>query len=636
MKKKVFIILLIMIPILVVTLFYLIGMESRPVSGDVSNGKTGSLNTPTITVTPTPVVPPTIAELMTALDSTTQKVADERILLLTEQENALGYYSNILLAYRYDGKGLDASTYYQAALNLYYTKNVHFNFALHLKESGKLEDAENEYLQLLPEDAALQALTELNTQPLKIGGAYINKRQWKAAEEILAPLVENINSGGNTSSNNTDGSTSNDNTGDNNANNDNTNSTNNITSPNSTLISYYAQALVGQNDLKRALPYYKRLYEMDTENSNIAWWYARCLEAAGQSSSAAQIYSSIGEKGAYRRGLILQNSGQTMKAAEVLNSSNEAVSKWRAARIWDAAGMVDKAIEAYAHIAESTSSYQDDAAYRAYILASRQSNSQAQYELQHVKDVLAQHPAWMERVGQEPVFQQLEKIYYDKPDFLIKAEEYEKDGYADAALIEVAIGSKDTNLQEKLALGDWYLEREEYYNAVLWGIRSISDAPTIKGYELSYPRAFEEFVTVEAQKYNLEPELIWAVAREESHFRYDAVSSAGALGLMQIMPPTGKDIAQRLGVNITNDDLLNPEIAVKFGSFYINSMLNMFDRDIDKAMAAYNGGGGNVQRWMQSSFGTSDEDFPTAITFPETQEYITKVKNSYLIYKWLY
>ena len=179
----------------------------------------------------------------------------------------------------------------------------------------------------------------------------------------------------------------------------------------------------------------------------------------------------------------------------------------------------------------------------------------------------------------------------------------------DAALIEVSIGSKDTTLQEKLALGDWYFDREEYYNAVLWGIRSINDTPTRRGYELAYPQAFEELVLAAAQKYNIEPELIWAVAREESHFRYDAVSGAGALGLMQIMPPTGKDIAQRLGVAITDNDLLNPEISIKFGSFYINSMLNMFDGDIDKAMAAYNGGGGNVKKWMQSSFGTQDEDF---------------------------
>ncbi len=590
-----------MIPILVVTLIFLIRLQSQPVSGDVIEEETGAVNVPSITVTPTPIVPPTFAELMADLEADIQKVSDERVLLLIKQENALGYYSNLLLIKRYDGKGLDASEFYRAALSLYYTKDVHFSLASYLMENGKLEEAENEYLQLLPEDVALQALIELDTKPEKIGQTYINKGQWKAAEEVLAPLVEN----------NTD-------------------------NPDATLIKYYAQALVGQNELKRALPFYKQLYEMDTTDSNIAWWYARCLESAGQATSASKIYSTIGEKGAYRLGLIYQNSGQAMQAAEVLSGSNEAISQWRAARIWDTAGMTEKAIEEYARIAETASSYQDDAAYRAYVLANRLSGNDTQYDLQNVKDVLAQHPAWMVRLGQEPVFPNFQEIDYDIPDFLKQAAEYEKDGYTDAALIEVSIGSKDTTLQEKLALGDWYFDREEYYNAVLWGIRSINDTPTRRGYELAYPQAFEELVLAAAQKYNIEPELIWAVAREESHFRYDAVSGAGALGLMQIMPPTGKDIAQRLGVAITDNDLLNPEISIKFGSFYINSMLNMFDGDIDKAMAAYNGGGGNVKKWMQSSFGTQDEDFPTAITFPETQEYITKVRNSYLIYKWLY
>ncbi|HEY8499869.1 MAG TPA: lytic transglycosylase domain-containing protein, partial [Clostridia bacterium] len=174
------------------------------------------------------------------------------------------------------------------------------------------------------------------------------------------------------------------------------------------------------------------------------------------------------------------------------------------------------------------------------------------------------------------------------------------------------------------------------YNSIMWGIRSLNEKPTRRGYELAYPRGFEELVHEASEKYDLEPEFIWAVIREESHFRHDAVSGAGAIGLMQIMPPTGKDIASRLGLSITEEDLLNPELNIKFGSFYVRSMLNMFEQDMDKALAAYNGGAGNVKKWMTNSIGTLDEDFPTAIAFRETQEYITKVRNSYYIYKWLY
>lgn len=602
MRRKILIFLLVLIPILTVTLIYIINIQDKPVfgenSGDGSKTAGTDSTTTVITVTPTPIVPPAISELLADLESDIQSVDEERLFLLTDDENALGYYSNLILANRYDGEGKDGSEYYRTAIGLYYTRKVHLQLASHLYKNGKTEEAENEYLKLLPDDMAFQVLEEMNTEPARISEALINKKEWKAAEEFLSSLVEN------TTGENSD----------------------------ITLIKHYAKALAEQNELKRALPFYKQLYGLEPENAGIAWWYARCLESAGQATTALNIYKSLGENGAYRHGIILQNSGRAIEAAEVLSSSNDAAALWRGARIFDTAGMTEKAIEVYTHLAEMESSYQDDAAYRAYVL-SRRINK---HDTGLLEDVLSRHPAWMVRLGKDPVMPEIPDVVYDTPDYLLRAAQYEKDGYMDAALMEISIGSRETSLEEKLALGDWYMERGEYNNAVLWGIRSLNEKPTRKGYELAYPKAFKELVIAASQKYNLEPELLWAIIREESHFRHDAVSSAGALGLMQIMPPTGKDIASRLGVSIKEEDLLKPEINIEFGAFYINSMLKMFEKNMDKATAAYNGGGGNVKKWMESSFGTLEEDFPTAITFTETQEYITKVRNSYHVYKWLY
>ena len=601
LRRKISIGLLFLIPVLVYALFYVIKTQNKSVNSvnyEYGAQPTEEVTSVTLPASPTPIAPPTISELIAELESGKRVVADEGLLLLAKEESALGYYSNLILANRYELEGKDASEYYRAALSLYPTEEVHFRLANHLMKNERLEEAEKEYLLLLPDDEALEVLTELNTDLEKICEAYISKKEWKTLEEILKPIFDQKP-------------------------NENTNTM---------LMKYYAQALIEQGDFKRAMPFCKQLYGLDTSDLNIAWYYARCLEATGQSSEALKVYSSIGEKGAYRQGLILQNWGRNMEAADVLASSNEAVSIWRAARIWDAAGMAEKAIEAYTRVASIAGSYQDDAAYRAFILSKRLGKS----DVDKLLEVLSFHPAWMVRIGKEPVVPQLYDIPYQRPEYLKQAAIYEGDGYTDAAIIELAIGSKSTSLEEKLALGDWYLERGEYYNAILWGIRSLSDQPTRRGYELAYPKLFEEIVIDASEKYNLEPALIWAVIREESHFRHDAVSRAGAIGLMQIMPSTGKDIASRLGLTITDNDLLNPGINIRFGTFYINSMLNMFNADIDKAMAAYNGGPGNVKKWLNSSFVTSDEDFPTAITFLETQEYITKVRNSYLIYKWLY
>jgi len=601
LRRKLYIGLLFLIPVLAYVLMHVVRTQYKPVDSGYFEyeAKTAEeITSVPVSVLPTPVEPPTISELLAELESGVKAIEDDLILPLTNEENALGYYSNLILANRYDMENKDASEFYRAALDLYYTDEIHFKLADHLLRNGRLEEAEKEYLLLLPDDRALQALTSLNTGIEKICEAYASKKEWKALEELLKPVFEQ--------------------------------SSNNI--ENTLIVKYYAQALYEQGNFKGALPFYKKLHELDTDDSNIAWLYARCLESAGQTSAALKIYSSLGEKGAYRQGLILQKQGKYIEAAEAFAKSNEAVSLWQAARIWDSRGMTEKAIEMYTRVASIAGSYQDDAAYRAYILSKRVGKN----DVHKLVEVLSYHPAWMVRIGKEPVVPQLYDITYQRPEYLKQAAIYEADGYKDAAAIEVAIGSKETKLEEKLALGDWYLERGEYYNSILWGIRSLSEQPTRRGYELAYPQLFDEYVLEVSEKYNLEPELVWAVIREESHFRFDAVSKAGAMGLMQIMPSTGKDIAARLGMAITDNDLLNPEINIKLGAFYINSMLKMFNSDIDRAMAAYNGGPGNVKKWLESSFMTSDEDFPTAITFLETQEYITKVRNSYHVYKWLY
>lgn len=600
MKRRITAGLLFLIPVLILTVVNLNGPQDRPVDGGKFEyeWKASEEITPvTVSVVPDQIVLPTISELLEELETGIKKAEDEALRILAGEENALGYYSNLILAKRYENEGKDASGYFRAALELYYTDEIHFKLADQLLKNGKVEEAKEEYLKLLPDEKALQVLTALKTDIEKICDAYAGKKEWKALEEFLTPIFENGNE------------------------NDNV-----------TLISYYAQAFFEQGEYNKAFPYYKKLYEMDNSDLNIAWRYARCLEASGQTSAALKIYSSIGEKGAYRRGLILQNQGKTLEAAEAFAESNEAAALWQAARIWDSRGMLDKAIETYTRIASIAGLYQDDAAYRAYILSRRIGRN----DLSKLTDVLTFHPAWMVRLGDEPVFPEVPDIAYQKPDYLKQAAIYEADGFLDAADIEVAIGSKSTSLEEKLALGDWYLERGQYYNAILWGIRSLSEQPTKRGYQLAYPRLYQKYVLEASEKYGLEPALIWAIIREESHFRHDAVSGAGAVGLMQIMPATGKDIASRMGISITDEDLLNPEINIKLGSYYISSMLSMFSNDIDRALAAYNGGPGNVKKWLQSSFMTSSEDFPTAISFTETQEYITKVRNSYYIYKWLY
>ena len=125
-----------------------------------------------------------------------------------------------------------------------------------------------------------------------------------------------------------------------------------------------------------------------------------------------------------------------------------------------------------------------------------------------------------------------------------------------------------------------------------------------------------------------DPFLVAAVAREESHFNPDAVSSVGALGLMQIMPSTGKGIARELGLDFESTSLLEADTSLKFGSWYLGQLLNRFNGDLALAVAGYNAGPNAAARWSKTLPGELDE-FIESIPYDETRAYTKRVLRSY-------
>jgi soluble lytic murein transglycosylase len=144
---------------------------------------------------------------------------------------------------------------------------------------------------------------------------------------------------------------------------------------------------------------------------------------------------------------------------------------------------------------------------------------------------------------------------------------------------------------------------------------------------LRYPLRYEVIVRSHARTYGLDPALLAAVIYTESKFRADARSSAGALGLMQLLPETGKAIALRTGGGrFVVTDLLDPELNVRYGSWYLREMLRRYD-DRRLALAAYHAGPGNVDRWRERGVG---------IQFPETRAYVAKVLDLVPVYRRAY
>jgi soluble lytic murein transglycosylase len=138
---------------------------------------------------------------------------------------------------------------------------------------------------------------------------------------------------------------------------------------------------------------------------------------------------------------------------------------------------------------------------------------------------------------------------------------------------------------------------------------------------LRYPLAYETIIRGHARNYDLDPALIAAVIYQESKFEVDARSEAGAIGLMQLRPETAKGIAVRTGGSrFRVDDLLDPEINVRYGSWYLRHLLDKYGSE-ERALAAYNGGQGNVDR---------------GVVFQETRAYVERVLELQAIYREAY
>jgi soluble lytic murein transglycosylase len=144
---------------------------------------------------------------------------------------------------------------------------------------------------------------------------------------------------------------------------------------------------------------------------------------------------------------------------------------------------------------------------------------------------------------------------------------------------------------------------------------------------LRYPLAYDSIVRGHARNYGLDPALVAAVIYQESRFRPDVRSSSGAVGLMQLLPATAKGIALHTGgTRFRVDDLTNPEINVRYGSWYLRHLLRKYG-DERSALAAYNAGQRNVDRWRSEGGG---------IRFAETRHYVERVEALKEIYRHAY
>jgi soluble lytic murein transglycosylase len=147
--------------------------------------------------------------------------------------------------------------------------------------------------------------------------------------------------------------------------------------------------------------------------------------------------------------------------------------------------------------------------------------------------------------------------------------------------------------------------------------------------EITLPLRHEDIIRQQAHDKGLHPELIAAVIYAESHFRDNQTSSAGALGLMQLTPDTARYIARKSGgTAFVVGDLATPQVNISYGAYYLRYLLRRYDGHEAFALAAYNAGEGNVDRWIAAARAKNRALTVDAIPYAETRSYVTRVQDA--------
>ena len=226
-----------------------------------------------------------------------------------------------------------------------------------------------------------------------------------------------------------------------------------------------------------------------------------------------------------------------------------------------------------------------------------------------------------------------------RPEILLEA------GRVDAARDELGrLYAKAESLADRLALADLYANAGDYHRAqrIVAGpyASALSRAPDAESIELwwhAWPAPFPESVAdATRSRDGLEPSLVYAIMREESGYRPEVRSVAGAFGLMQLMPDTATRVAARDAVpSFEVDDLFEPGMNIRLGAAYLHELLGTFDGRASAAIGSYNAGPHRIERWLDDG-PAADDEWVEAIPYEQTRTYVKKVLRSVHAYRVLY
>ncbi len=512
---------------------------------------------------------------------------------LAERQDGAGWQARLLAARSRAAAGdyAAAAAHLRAALALHPTNEVQRELATVLEATGDRQAALATWEKLLPKNEAVDAVLRLETDSTRLASLLLAAGRPTEALPLVTPA----------------------------------------SAIDARLVR--ARALVGLGRPAEAVEEFDRYFAARPNETPVLLEYGRALERAGDKERALQTYRDLGASGAYREGTLLEGMGRSREAADAYLRSADLEARWCGARLLEESGDESAALAIYEQLASSTHRVRDDAALRASLLLRKRGDVAGAEKMEAALPAAFQ---WILGTYAAPASPRPEPRY-TTPDSVRTA---------DVLLRRVGLAWAETDLEfalaaagadERLAIARWYGHHGDPHVAYEIASVLLRDRPTRDVYELAYPKPWWPTVKRWANEYGVDPLLALAIMREESNFLPTAVSPSDARGLMQLLPSTGRGIVEsKLGVPYRDDTLFNPETNIRCGIYFLGSLLRQFGGNVAQAVAAYNGGPGNVSRWLAAAPNTFASDFPSLLTLTQTREYIVKVLDAWLVYRTLY
>lgn len=392
-----------------------------------------------------------------------------------------------------------------------------------------------------------------------------------------------------------------------------------------------------------------------------AWyWLARSLDRSGKDPDALAAYlklseqygtSDLADDALFQAAMLYDDFGNWSEAAKLLErllatfpkSDMRQQAEWILAWGCYRAGDTVKAVEKLKRLAEADP-YRDRALY--WLARALEKSGDTAAAMTTATQLLEEYPygyyaqTWRSAKGLTPPV--LPAVSPELASLLPWPAGFERE----KALIAIGLvdeaRSELTKHRAKLPRGTTaaglarlHLEINDYngaYHLLKKRPRKLGKDPLL-AWAISYPAAFRETVLKESSKNGLPPELVYGIMRTESTFSPTVVSPAGAIGLMQLMPATA---AQMTGGTHGSATLKQPEHNIKLGTRHMRDLITMYKGEQVFAIAAYNAGSHNVDRWRKAIGQVPGEEFIERIPFAETREYVKKVLSAAAIYRQLY